>query len=102
MVELATAKEEIPTAHGHFTLCPRQMGPGDFVATFASLTPSMQMTAIPPPYRTSPYAWRVPIFSLRWKLMYGYHQVLMHPEDVPKTAVILPVGLFEFMYMPLA
>ena len=33
-------------------------------------------------------------------LQQAYHQVKLHPDDIPKTAFTTPMGLFEYLVLP--
>ena len=91
------------TAHGrlHYTWCPNGTAATDLTDTTASSTPA--------PSRTDRYRVRhLQDFSahLRGKnsfavvdLEKAFTQIRVHPDDIPKTAITTPFGLYEFPYM---
>ncbi len=43
------------------------------------------------------FSTRVEGCTLQYDLRKGYHQIPMHPADIPKMAIITPFGLFEIL-----
>ena len=58
----------------------------------------LNQATIPDRYPVSPHT-RFLCYP-RYDLIKGYHQIPVAPGDIPKTAIITPLGLFEFTRMP--
>ena len=40
------------------------------------------------------------IFSKIDDLIRAFNPIPVHPDDIPKTAIIIPFGIFEYLWMP--
>ncbi len=81
----------VPTPNGSWRPC------GDYRRLNAATTPDKY--PLPNLQDLSNFLHGSTIFS-KIDLEKGYHQVPMQSSDIPKTAIITPFGLFEFLYMP--
>jgi hypothetical protein len=81
----------VPKPNGSWRPC------GDYRRLNAAITPDKY--PLPNLQDLSNFLHGSTIFS-KIDLEKGYHQIPMQKSDIPKTAIITPFGLFEFLYMP--